>query len=124
MPNARHGTRSVGPGAEECVNRRDDEAGGHVGGERLWTTAAGWPVQHGGDRIYVRDAAVGQLEPGRRVHPGIDRDDENPESMPLRATMIPEIHASGAECGPTRRNRSEEDRLGEERESLERKRNR
>src|SRR2546430_8512185 len=34
-------------------------------------------VQHGGDRVYARDAAVGHLEPGWRVHPGVDRDDEN-----------------------------------------------
>ena len=84
---------------------------------------SGRGIQHRRDRIDVGDLAIDNLETGRRIHPRVRRHDED------AGRNSAQDHEHAAEPMHQRRQtlpphqiQAEENRLGEKRETLERKR--
>ena len=109
---------------EEGMNRshgksgRDKRRQSHV-----QNFMSGRGIQHRRDRIDVGDLAIDNLETGRRIHPRVGRHDED------AGRNSAQDHEHAAEPMHQRRQtlpphqiQAEENRLGEKRETLERKR--
>ena len=63
---------------EEGVDAGHGEPGSGVGGQcHVQGLLEGHRIQHARDGVDVGDPAVHQLEPGRRVHPGVGDDHED-----------------------------------------------
>ena len=103
------------------VDGRDREADGGEGGQRhVQRLAEGRGIAHRGDGIDVHRPPRHEVEAGRRVHPGVGDDDEDPRRGAAdgdhhpREPVRPRRHAV-----PAVEVDAQEDRLQEEREALD-----